>query len=291
MEFDHAIAELGTLVETLEREDDQRALMLLQLIDAIHRPGIELLAAGDTEHPVARALLAMYDVVPVEDRIQVEEALDEIRPYIESHGGDLELLDVADGVVHVRMSGACHGCAASAMTLRRGIEEKLRERYPGFVEVVAHEPEATNGDSAPPLLQIEHVGGRSAGDALAGGGGGGQLLQIESLRRPVFEDVGPLSELVPGVLRVAEVGGRSVLIANVDGEPYAFRNACLVDPDRPMELDGARLAGKVIVCPWHNCAYDARSGHRVDDRPEEPALAVVPVAVRDGMLKVAVNAR
>jgi Fe-S cluster biogenesis protein NfuA/nitrite reductase/ring-hydroxylating ferredoxin subunit len=293
MEFDSAIAELDTLIETLERDDDQRALMLLQLIDAIHRPGIELLAAGDTEHPIARALLTMYDVVPVEDRIQVEEALDEIRPYIESHGGDLELLDVDDGVVHVRMSGACHGCAASAMTLRRGIEEKLRERYPGFVEVVAHEPEATNGNAPPPLLQIEHVGGGGgAGDAVAGGGGGGgQLLQIDSLRRPVFEDVGPLSELVPGALRVVEVAGRSVLIATVDGEPYAFRNACLVTPDRPMEMDGARLTGKVIVCPWHNCAYDARSGRRVDDRPDEPALAVIPIAVRDGMVKVAVNAR
>jgi Fe-S cluster biogenesis protein NfuA/nitrite reductase/ring-hydroxylating ferredoxin subunit len=282
MELDGAIAELGTLVETLEREDDERALLLLQLVDAIHRPGMELLAAGDTEHPIARALLAMYDLVPVEDRIQVEEALDEIRPYIESHGGELELLDVEDGVVHVRMSGACHGCAGSAMTLRRGIEEKLRERYAGFVEIVAHEPEApngANGGGGSQLLQIEHSGGR----------GGGELLQIEGLRRPVFEDVGPLSDLAPGALRVVEVGGFSILVVNVDGEPYAFKNGCPLDVDRPMPLDGARLTGKVIVCPWHNCAYDARSGRRVDDQPEAPALAVVPIAVRDGVLKVAVN--
>ena len=284
MEFDSAIAELDTLVATLEREDDQRALMLLQLIDAIHRPGLELIAAGDMEHPMARALLAMYDLAPVEDRIQVEEALDEIRPYIESHGGELELLDVEDGVVHVRMSGACHGCAGSAMTLRRGIEEKLRERYAGFVEIVAHEPEAeegTNGAKALPLLQIEHSNG---------GGGGSQLLQIEGLRRPVFEDAGALSDLSPGALKVVEVGGVSVLVVNVEGEPYAFKNGCPVDIERPMPLDGARLAGKVIVCPWHNCAYDARSGKRCDDRPDEPALAVVPVAVRDGVLQVAVNA-
>ncbi|MEA2196163.1 MAG: hypothetical protein QOJ25_214 [Solirubrobacteraceae bacterium] len=289
MELDSAIAELGTLVETLEREEDERALLLLQLVDAIHRPGMELLATGDTEHPIARALLAMYDLIPVEDRIQVEEALDEIRPYIESHGGELELLDVEDGVVHVRMSGACHGCAGSAMTLRRGIEEKLRELYTGFVEIVAHEPEAPNGSngggSSPSgggsqLLQIEH----------SGGGGGGELLQIEGLRRPVFEDVGALADLAPGELRVAEVGGFSILIANVDGEPYAFKNGCPLDVDRPMPLDGARLSSKVIVCPWHNCAYDARSGRRVDDQPEAPALAVIPIAVRDGMLKVAVNA-
>jgi Fe-S cluster biogenesis protein NfuA/nitrite reductase/ring-hydroxylating ferredoxin subunit len=287
MEFDSAIAELDTLVETLEREDDQRALLLLQLVDAIHRPGLQLLAAGDTETPIARALLMMYDLVPLDDRLQVEEALDEIRPYIESHGGELELLDVEDGVVHVRMSGACHGCAGSAMTLRRGIEEKLRERYENFREIVAHEPEtptSANGLNGSGLLQIEHSGGGSRG------GSGDGLLQIEGLRRPVFEDAGPLSDLGPGDMKVVEVGDMSILMVNVDGEPYAFKNGCALDIERPMPLDGARLAGKVIVCPWHNCAYDARSGRRVDDEPGAPGLAVVPIAVRDGILKVAVNA-
>ncbi len=129
-----------------------------------------------------------------------------------------------------------------------------------------------------------------AGGNGGNGGNGGELLQIEGMRRPVFEDVGPLSDLTPGDMKVVEVGDMSILMVNVDGEPYAFKNGCAVDIERPMPLDGARLAGKVIVCPWHNCAYDARSGKRVDDRPEDPALAVVPIAVRDGMLKVAVNA-
>lgn len=286
MEFDQAVAELDTLISTLEREDDQRALMLLQLIDAIHRPGLELLAAGELDHPMAHALLSMYELAPVEERIQVEEALDEVRPYIESHGGELELLDVEDGSVHVRMSGACHGCAASAMTLRRGIEEKLRERYPGFREVVAHDPETgetANGAAAPQLLEIK----------------GPELLKIESVRpegarreglkRPVFQEAGPLTDLPVGEMKSIEADGASILIANVAGEPYAFRNTCPVDADRALPLDGGRLTGAVLVCPWHNCSYDARSGKRVDDQPKAPALAVVPIAVRDGMLKVAVN--
>ncbi|MDQ6606525.1 MAG: NifU family protein [Actinomycetota bacterium] len=289
MEFDQAIAELDTLVATLERDDDERALMLLQLIDAIHRPGLELIVAGELEHPIARALLSMYDLAPLDERIQVEEALDEIRPYIESHGGELELLDVQDGVVHVRMSGACHGCAGSAMTLRRGIEEKLRERYEGFVEIVAHEPETpagSNGAGGSPLLQIEQANGAGSSN----GAGSPPLLQIEGLRRPVFEDAGALSDLPPGSMHAVDLGGSSILIANVGGEPYAFKNACPVNPDRPVPLHGGRLTGAVLVCPWHNCAYDARSGKRCDDMPEAPALAVVPVAVRDGVLKVAVNA-
>lgn len=269
MEFDQAIAELDTLIDTLEREEDERALLLLQLIDAIHRPAIELIAAGETEHPIAQSVLAMYGVIELDDQIQVEEALDEVRPYIESHGGGLELLEVDDGIVHVRLSGSCSGCAASAMTLKRGVEEALRQHYPGFKELVAHEPEGA--EAAP-----------QNGDA-----GGPQLLQIEGLKRPVFEDAGKLDELEPGEMKAVDVDGTSILVVNVDGEPYAFKNHCALESRLP--LTGGRLTGSVLVCPWHNCAYDARSGKRVDDQPESPALAVVPIAIRDGTLQVAVN--
>jgi nitrite reductase/ring-hydroxylating ferredoxin subunit/Fe-S cluster biogenesis protein NfuA len=258
MDFDTAVAELETLVQTLEREGDERALVLLQLIDAIHRPALELIAAGELEDPIARALLAMYDLAPVEDHVLVEEALDTVRPYIHSHGGEIEVLSVADGVVHVRMSGSCHGCAASALTLRRGIESALRDHYPGFREVVAHEPE----------------------DAPAG-----PLLQIEDLRRPVFVGAGAADEVTPGSMKGAEVDGVSVLLVNAGGEIYGFRNACPVDE---LPLDGGRLADTVIVCPWHNCAYDARSGKRLDE-PGQPGLAVIPVAIRDGVVQTAVN--
>jgi Fe-S cluster biogenesis protein NfuA/nitrite reductase/ring-hydroxylating ferredoxin subunit len=291
VEFDQVVAELETLVATLERDGDERALLLLQLIDAVHRPGLELIAAGDHDHPVARALLSMYDLVPLDEQIEVEEALDEIRPYIESHGGGLELLSVDDGVVHVEMSGACNGCAGSAITLRRGVEEILRERYENFKEVVAHAPEGAeegNGNGGSGLLQISLEGFKPS----KGGGAPAPvsepaLLQIEGLRKPVFEEVAKLADLSPGELMAVDAGGHAILLANVDGEAYAFRNVCPTD-DRST-LHGGRLAGAALVCPWHNCAFDARSGKRVDDRPQDPGLTVVPVAVQDGALKVAVN--
>lgn len=289
MEFDQAVAQFAALVETLEREGDDRALLLLELMDAIHRPGLELIAAGEAEHPIARALLMMYDLGPVDERLDAEEALDEIRPYIESHGGALELVDVRDGVVSVRMHGSCNGCAASAMTLRRGVEEKLRERLSWFKEVVALEPEGDDvnaGDETVtlPLLHIEPLS-RSADAKPAVEP---ELLQIEKLRRPVFVGVGAFDDLPPGQMKAVDVEGRSVLILNVDGEPYAFANVCPAAGGR-LPLAGARLTDTVLVCPWHNCAYDARSGRRVDDMPDEPALAVLPIAVSDGVLQVAAN--
>ena len=259
MDFDKAVAELDALVETLEREGDERALLLLQLVDAIHRPALERIAAGDTSDPIARALLQMYDLESPDDEILVEEALDEVRPYIHSHGGQVELLGVSEGLVELRMSGSCAGCAASAMTLKRGIEEALREHYPAFREVVAEEAESQSGP---------------------------QLLQIENLRKPVFVDAADAADLGPGELTATELDGIDLLLANFDGEIYALRDGCPVDGN---SLGGARLSAEgVIVCPWHNCAYDVRSGSRVDGETGDD-LQVVPVAMRDGTVQVAVN--
>jgi Fe-S cluster biogenesis protein NfuA/nitrite reductase/ring-hydroxylating ferredoxin subunit len=259
MDFDKAVAELDALIETLEREGDERALLLLQLVDAIHRPAIERIAAGDTDDPIARAVLQMYDIETPDDDILVEEALDEVRPYIHSHGGQVELLGVSDGIVKLRMSGSCAGCAASTMTLKRGIEEALKRHYPAFKQVEAEEAE----------------------DAPAS-----QLLQIENLRRPVFVDAGEAGELAPGELRATVLDGIELLLANFEGEVYALRDGCPVDG---RSLGGGRLTTEgVLVCPWHNCAYDIRSGARVDGEEGE-GLTVVPVAVRNGSVQVAVN--
>jgi nitrite reductase/ring-hydroxylating ferredoxin subunit/Fe-S cluster biogenesis protein NfuA len=253
VEFDAAVARLDALVTRLEREGDERALELLQLVDAIHRPALELIAAGQTDHPVARALLAMYDLGPVDEYVQAEEALDEVRPYVESHGGRLDLLGVEDGVVRVALSGSCDGCAGSEVTLRRGVESVLRERVEGFRELVAEEQQVT-------------------------------VLPLAGVRRPVFADV-DAAGLEPGALRAVEVDGVSVLLANADGEVYAVRNGCAVDG---LALEGGRLNGSVLICPWHNCAYDVRTGRRVDDS-DEPGLTPVPVALRNGAVQVAVN--
>lgn len=70
-------------------------------------------------------------------RQKVEEALDTIRPAIAMDGGNVEVLDIEGGVVTLRMMGACGGCPMSTMTLKRGIEERLRSMVPGIERVDA----------------------------------------------------------------------------------------------------------------------------------------------------------
>jgi Fe-S cluster biogenesis protein NfuA len=69
-------------------------------------------------------------------RDKVEAALDKIRPNLRADGGDVQLVDVKEGVVTVRLLGACGGCPMATMTLRQGIERKLKEELPEVKEVV-----------------------------------------------------------------------------------------------------------------------------------------------------------
>jgi Fe-S cluster biogenesis protein NfuA len=68
---------------------------------------------------------------------KVEKVLEEIRPALQADGGDVELVDVKDGVVKVRLHGACAGCPMSQLTLQMGIEKKLKKDIPEVKKVVS----------------------------------------------------------------------------------------------------------------------------------------------------------
>ncbi len=70
-------------------------------------------------------------------REKVEAALDKIRPALRADGGDIDLIDVQDGVVTVRLTGACGDCLMSTMTLRMGVERIVKEEVPEVKELVA----------------------------------------------------------------------------------------------------------------------------------------------------------
>ena len=70
-------------------------------------------------------------------REKVEAALEQIRPALQADRGDIELVDVNDGIVTVKLTGACNGCPMATMTLRNGVERILREQVPEIKELVA----------------------------------------------------------------------------------------------------------------------------------------------------------
>ncbi len=67
---------------------------------------------------------------------EVRAMLDDVRPSLQADGGDVEFVDVTDGIVKVRLTGACGSCPMAQMTLKMGIEKYLKEKIPEVVEVV-----------------------------------------------------------------------------------------------------------------------------------------------------------
>lgn len=69
---------------------------------------------------------------------EVQKALEKVRPALQADGGDVQLVDVtSDGMVKVKLTGACHGCPMSQMTLKMGIEKVLKQQVPSVKEVVS----------------------------------------------------------------------------------------------------------------------------------------------------------
>src|ERR1700730_8725088 len=124
------------------------AVELVQSLMELHGEGINRLLEIVSEDAAGQAmidnlgrdelvggLLMLYGLHPVDFQTRVIEALDKVRPYLKSHGGNVELLGVDEGMVHLQMVGSCHGCPSSAMTLKLAIEEAIYEAAPDVTEI------------------------------------------------------------------------------------------------------------------------------------------------------------
>lgn len=162
-DVERLLAQLEATAARLERLPDEaqhEVGALLDALDGLHRSAVTELArsVGEAQveslrgrHPSIDWLFSAY----LRDEVdEAEAALETVRPFIHSHGGDVEVLSAEDGVVTVRLSGACSGCTASAITLRHGVEEALAERFPGFrtLEVEEDDGAAAHPPPGPTLL-------------------------------------------------------------------------------------------------------------------------------------------
>lgn len=154
------LEELLEAVEGLDQDLQASVFELLDGVDAVHRLAITRLAdsLGDELVTIRKAdpavdwLFEAYGV-GVEDVEAASVALEQIGPYLQEHGGSVEVLSVQRGVVRVQLLGACSGDSMTADTLRHGIAEALRENLPGFVALDIA-PDLPPPPPPPVLLQI-----------------------------------------------------------------------------------------------------------------------------------------
>ncbi|HEY0754113.1 MAG TPA: NifU family protein [Ktedonobacteraceae bacterium] len=117
------------LLETLLDMYGEGLARILELTRLAKVPGFELIKTFADDELIG-ALLLLHDLHPVDIKTRVMRALNEVRPYLKSHGGNVEFVKAEAGVVYLRLEGSCHGCAASAITLKQTIEEAIYRAAP-----------------------------------------------------------------------------------------------------------------------------------------------------------------
>ena len=159
-------ARVEALLEELEGVPDgparDTATALVQALLELYGEGLSRLVGyvaerddGTLADALARdellsPLLILHGLHPVPLDRRVLEALDEVRPYLETHGGNVELIGVEDGVVRLQLQGSCSGCPSSAVTLKHAVEEAIHKAAPDVTEIVAED-----APPQPALIQLE----------------------------------------------------------------------------------------------------------------------------------------
>lgn len=292
------VARVDDLLEEVEGFADPAARdtateLVAALLD-LYGEALERLVARVPDQPALAGdelvshLLTLHGIHPVAVEERVREALAEVRPYLDSHGGDVELLGVDDGIVRLRMQGSCSGCPSSAMTLKLAIEDAIRKHAPEVAQIEAEDAKPDPAEA--PLIQL-------GAPPAAAPGGSPKLIQLAPAAPAgngaaaaddgAWVTAGVLSQLrVDGTL-LKEVGGADVLFCRVAGRLYAYRPSCA---HCGASLEAATLRGGQLTCAGCDHTYDVLRAGRCLDAPRL-YLEPVPLLADDaGLVKVALAA-
>jgi Fe-S cluster biogenesis protein NfuA len=184
-----ALERLDDLVRAFEDHPDEGVqdglLEVLRAVDVIHRGALDRLRALLDDRglrqealtdPHVALLFGLYE--PQDDdaddpRVRAEAAVAELQPYVASHGGRLEVVAAEDGVVNIRLLGACTACSGSPAALGDLVEQALRANLPEFVRMEVSPAHAAAQRPAPVLIPVSALSrGGSAGGCGSGGGCG-----------------------------------------------------------------------------------------------------------------------
>jgi nitrite reductase/ring-hydroxylating ferredoxin subunit/Fe-S cluster biogenesis protein NfuA len=207
--------------------------------------------------PLVYQVLLFHGLVkePLEHR--VARALEEVRPFLKTHGGDVELVAVKfPDTVQVRLIGSCQSCPSSGETLSEGVEKAIKALCPEITTVTRVSrgaPEASADGT-----QVVHFVSPFARQQDAG-----------------WSDVCALAELLDGAMVSRSVDGRDVLLYRRGDSVTCLDNACA---HMGMPLDGGHLEGGTLRCPYHGFVYLLETGECLTVPEVQLAVHAVKIA-------------
>jgi Fe-S cluster biogenesis protein NfuA/nitrite reductase/ring-hydroxylating ferredoxin subunit len=278
------VARIETLLGEIEALHDPnaraKAAEMVQVLLELYGEGLarvmDVVAEGEERERIFEALaedelvshlLLLHGLHPLDVQTRVTQALEEVRPYLRSHGGDVELLGIEGGVVRVRLQGSCDGCPSSAATLKLAIEEALQKAAPDLEGVEAEGV----AETTPTLVAGPTLRRKKKSEA------------EESSRRDAstWTIVGGLPQLSGGGTLLKEVSGEPVFFAKLGDDLYAYRHLC---PGCGGSLEEGSLNGDELSCPGCERRYDARRAGRCVDDPQLH-LEPIPLLVNEEVVQ------
>lgn len=285
---------LGELSSSGAPEISARAQKVVRLVSELYGAGLEqiiayLQDAGETgakildqmvRDDLVASLLLVHDLHPRSMAERVEQALDDVRPYLGSHGGDVELIGVDDdGTVRLRLLGSCDGCPSSQVTLKLAVEGAIEDAVPEYagieVEGAVDEPAAQGVDG---LISPESLSKRPSNPATA--------TSDAAANGPTWAKLPSADDLEPGRTRWVQVNGADLIMCRTESGIYAYRDTCA---SCSASMAEASLGGAVLSCATCGAQYDIEQAGRSQQDPEVN-LDPLPVLTRGGVHEVALPA-
>ena len=264
----------------------ERAEQLVREITDLYGAGLERmmgmaiaarpdLADAFAADDLIASLLLVHGLHPHDVERRVENALDSVRPYLGSHGGDVHLIGVAGETVRLQFAGSCKSCPSSSVTLELAVEDAVRAAAPEIssIEVVAAEAEAR-----PAVIPADSL-----------------MSRVRAQPHGVWHPVPDVADLAPGEVGGFAVADTTVLVCRLGDQLFAYRDRCgacgesLAGAALHRRL-GAAAADVVLRCPRCHAHFDVvHAGACVDGNGSGNIhLEPVPLLERDGVLSMAV---
>lgn len=212
------------------------------------------------DDPLVYAVLMELGIVKPDVTTRVARAMERVKPYVKSHGGDIELVKVEGDTAFVRLHGSCSGCSMSADTLRDGVGEAITSIVPEITRV-----EEVNDGPVAGMVSLT-VSAPSAN------GTDGDHGWFEG---PAADDI------VEGTAARFRAGETDVLLLRTGDRIFAYRNEC---PHQGMPLHEGAVDGDTISCPFHGFCFEVEGGEcRTNPQVQ---LEPFPLRIVDGRVRV-----
>jgi len=204
---------------------------------------------------LVRGILFIHGLHPVPLQARLREALDKVRPYMKSHGGNVELISLENDVARLRLEGTCKSCPSSSVTLELAVRQAVEEACP---DLLGFEVDGVVAHSA----ATDHVPAKA----------------------PKWTTLKDLDGLEDGGMRALEVASVPVLLLKAGGNFYAYRDFC---PACETSFKDAVLDSKVLSCHLGH-RFDVQRAGLCPENPEIH-LEPFPLLAANGKVKVSVR--